>query len=150
MNFCLLTLTTINIYTTPTSLDNFPVVTSTLTQPRSVDRNYSGPYLLNLQRASWSQELILREANSLDPFRRLTAPRYLRTFGVHRIDWLPTQTIYSYAGMNMGVNITVIQSLTFLRVPDSPTTSRRQLSRKTYPLRRPDLFSMSGVTVIRE
>ncbi|KAJ7935725.1 concanavalin A-like lectin/glucanase domain-containing protein [Mycena leptocephala] len=42
------------------------------------------------------------------------------TFGVHRIDWLPTQTIYSYAGMNMGVNITSSTTIT-KNVPTTPS-----------------------------
>ncbi|KAJ7672764.1 hypothetical protein B0H17DRAFT_1083902 [Mycena rosella] len=41
------------------------------------------------------------------------------TFGVHRIDWLPSSTIYSYAGSNHGASITSTTTVT----KNVPTTA---------------------------
>ncbi|KAJ7459924.1 concanavalin A-like lectin/glucanase domain-containing protein [Mycena latifolia] len=41
------------------------------------------------------------------------------TFGVHRFDWLPTSTIYSYAGSNNGASITSTTTIT----KNVPTTA---------------------------
>ncbi|KAJ6559116.1 hypothetical protein DFH09DRAFT_1161961 [Mycena vulgaris] len=38
--------------------------------------------------------------------------RSYRTFGVHRFDWLPTKTVYSYAGSNNGAPITSTTTIT--------------------------------------
>ncbi|KAJ7212040.1 hypothetical protein GGX14DRAFT_322852, partial [Mycena pura] len=42
------------------------------------------------------------------------------TFGVHRLDWLPTETIYSYAGSNNGQAITSTTTVT-KNVPNTPS-----------------------------
>ncbi|KAJ6585061.1 concanavalin A-like lectin/glucanase domain-containing protein [Mycena capillaripes] len=42
------------------------------------------------------------------------------TFGVHRFDWLPTETVYSYAGTNNGASITSTTTIT-KNVPTTPS-----------------------------
>ncbi|KAJ7675747.1 concanavalin A-like lectin/glucanase domain-containing protein [Mycena polygramma] len=42
------------------------------------------------------------------------------TFGVHRFDWLPSQTVYSYAGTNNGASITSSTTIT-KNVPTTPS-----------------------------
>ncbi|KAJ7672797.1 hypothetical protein B0H17DRAFT_179232 [Mycena rosella] len=54
------------------------------------------------------------------------------TFGVHRVDWLPISTIYSYAGSTT-----------------ARASHRQGRSPKMCPPRRPSSFSMSGVTAIQ-